>query len=125
MDKSVKDELAVLFTNHQSKNEHNKQIDMDLARKDAAFLSKFIQLRSKVYKPAFTAFAKAVEAQGVKCRIVDQEEKYLGRPEVQHAAITIAFSVDDFDHRQLTEYPHLTLSCDKYAGVTNKRTKAP
>jgi len=117
MDNSVEKELAELFAAHNTKTAHLRQVKTEREQKEAAFLSQFIERRANTFRPAFESFAKAVEAQGVKCRIEEQEEESLDQNQLQPATITIGFVVGDGGHRQLSEYPHFTILCDKHAGA--------
>jgi len=127
MEKNVEKELAEFFAAHNTKKEHVHKIKSEREQNEAAFLSKFVERRANIFRPAFDSFAKAVEAQGVKCRIEEREDKPLDQHQIQSAAITIAFIVGDSAHRTLSEYPYLTVSCEKHAGMLSlhKSTISP
>jgi hypothetical protein len=127
MDKNIEKELAELFAAHNTKKEHVHKVKTEREQKEASFLSQFAERRASIFRPAFESFAKAVEAQGVKCRIEEHENKQIDQHQEQPSAITIAFVVGDNAHRQLSEYPHLTISCEKHSGMVSihKRTMSP
>jgi len=127
MDKNVEKELAELFAAHNTKKEHVHKVKTEREQKEAMFLSQFLKRRANVFKPAFDSFAKAVEAQGVKCRIEEREDKPIDQHQIQSASITITFLVGDKPHHPLSEYPHLTVSCEKHAGMLSlhKSTMSP
>ena len=115
MDKNVEKQLAELFATYNAKQEHVRQVRTDREEKEAAFLSRFVERRASVYRPAFESFAKAVEAHGVMCRIEEQDERQIDQHQRQPALITMAFVMGDNDHRRLPEYPHLTVSREKHS----------
>ncbi|WP_260292397.1 hypothetical protein [Sedimenticola hydrogenitrophicus] len=127
MDKNVEKQLAEFFAAHDTKKESVRQVKSEREQKEAAFLSQFVERRASILRPAFESFAKAVEMRGIKCRIEEQEEKALDQHQVQSAAITIAFVVGNDSHRRLSEYPHLTISCEKHASMLtlHKSTMSP
>ena len=117
MNSNVEKELAELFAAHNTKMEHLRQVNTEREQKEAAFLSQYIERRANIFRPAFESFATAVEARGIKCRIEEQEEESLDQHQAKPATITIGFVVGDGGHRQLSEYPHFTILCDKHAGA--------
>lgn len=127
MHNNIEKQLAELFAARDAKKEHVRQIRTRREEREAAFLSQFVERRANVFRPAFEAFAKSVEARGIKCRIEEKEEKPIDQHQTQSASITIAFLVGDEGNRRQSEYPHLTVSCEKYSGMVTlyKSTMAP
>ena len=127
MDKNVEKQLAELFAAHDAKKERVRQVRTEREEKEAVFLSQFLERRANVFRPAFEAFATSIEAQDIKCRIEEKEEKPMDQHQTQPASIAIVFLISDEGNRPQSEYPHLIVSCEKHSGTVTlyKSTMAP
>ena len=108
MDKVLETGLIDVLATYKQRKARLAQEKNEREYKEAEFLSQFYVHCKKVIEPAFEEFKKIVKELGdIECRI----EKH---PPTD--SITIAFLISDVGPGQasLSEYPHLTISCDKH-----------
>lgn len=108
MDKVLETGLIDVLAAYKQRKRRLAQEENERECKEAEFLSLFYVHCKKVIEPAFEEFKKIAKAYGdIECGI----EKH---PPTD--SITIQFLIRDIGPGQasLSEYPHLTISCDRH-----------
>lgn len=128
MEDGIEKKLDQLFEAHNRKSLQQQQAASEKERQEKEFLENFSKKVAEIYRPTFQNFADLVSARGINCRIEENEERaHTVREPHRQASIAIYFVLGGGGRNQLTECPHLSITCDKYSKAIHlrKSTMAP
>ncbi|MCJ1883840.1 hypothetical protein LNN38_03165 [Pseudomonas sp. LA21] len=114
MKDEVKGALDSIFSAHAEKKREQVTAANELARRQFEFLEEFGRYAEQVVRPAFESVGEHVKKNGYDYRVASQPYKQDSRGVTTDPSITVYFIVpNDGKHRQLSEYPHLSVAANK------------